>query len=84
MKTIHGVEIYENLKETVDPAHTCLVVWDVQLGLVNRIFNRDAFLSSLRSLLEGYGAGCLSSTHSSRHCLWPTNRLEPAFYDAQV
>jgi hypothetical protein len=21
MKTIHGVEIYENLKETVDPAH---------------------------------------------------------------
>jgi nicotinamidase-related amidase len=53
MKTINGVDIYENLKEIVDPAHTCLVVWDVQVGLVNRIFNQDAFLGSLRSLLEG-------------------------------
>ena len=53
MKISHGVEIYENLKETVDPAHTCVVVWDVQVGLVNRIFNRDAFLSSLQSLPEG-------------------------------
>ena len=53
MKTVHGVEIYENLKETVDPVHTCLVVWDVQVGLVNRIFNKDAFLSSLKPLLEG-------------------------------
>jgi nicotinamidase-related amidase len=53
MKTIHGVEIYENLKETVDPAHTSLVVWDVQVGLVNRIFNKNAFLGSLQPLLEG-------------------------------
>ena len=32
MKTINGVDIYENLKEIVDPSHTCLVVWDVQDG----------------------------------------------------
>jgi nicotinamidase-related amidase len=53
MKTFNGVEIYENLKETIDPSHTCLVVWDVQNGLVNRIFNKDSFLSSLKHLLEG-------------------------------
>jgi nicotinamidase-related amidase len=53
MKTFNGVEIYENLKEIIDPSHTCLVVWDVQNGLVNRIFNKDSFLSSLKSLVEG-------------------------------
>jgi nicotinamidase-related amidase len=53
MKTVNGVDIYENLKEIVAPSHTCLVVWDVQHGLVNRIFNKDAFLSSLQPLLEG-------------------------------
>jgi nicotinamidase-related amidase len=53
MKTINGVDIYESLNEIVDPSHTCLVVWDVQLGLVNRIFNKDAFLTSLQPLLEG-------------------------------
>jgi len=53
MRTIHGVKIYEDLKEIVAPSHTCLVVWDVQFGLVNRVFNKDAFLSSLQALLEG-------------------------------
>jgi hypothetical protein len=42
MKTINGVDIYENLKEIVAPAYTCLVVWDVQVGLVNRIFGSTA------------------------------------------
>jgi nicotinamidase-related amidase len=52
MKTFNQVEIYENLKEIVDPSHTCLVVWDVQNGLVNHIFNKDVFLNSLRTLTE--------------------------------
>jgi nicotinamidase-related amidase len=47
------VEIYENLKEIIHPYHSCLVVWDVQMGLVNRIFNPEAFLNSLKPLLEG-------------------------------
>lgn len=47
MKNIHGIDIYENLKEIVDPTHSCLVVWDVQNGLVERIFNREAFLAAL-------------------------------------
>jgi nicotinamidase-related amidase len=52
MKNIHGIYIYENLKEIVDPAHSCLVVWDVQNGLVERIFNRETFLAALKSVIE--------------------------------
>ena len=53
MKTFNKVEIYETLREIIDPSHTCLVVWDVQNGLVNRIFNREEFLGSLKVLVEG-------------------------------
>jgi len=52
MKNINGVILYENLKEILDPKHSCLVVWDVQNGLVNRIFNKEEFLSSLKPILE--------------------------------
>jgi nicotinamidase-related amidase len=52
MKNINGVTLYENLKEIVDPKHSCLVVWDVQNGLVDRIFNKEEFLSSLKPLIE--------------------------------
>lgn len=52
MKKINNVEIYENLKEIVDPKHTCLVVWDVQNALVERIFNTDEFVRNLKNLIE--------------------------------
>jgi nicotinamidase-related amidase len=52
MKHINGIEVYENLKEIVDPGHSCLVVWDVQNGLVDRIFNKEAFMSSLKPFIE--------------------------------
>jgi nicotinamidase-related amidase len=52
VKNINGVILYENLKEIVDPKHSCLVVWDVQNGLVDRIFNKEEFLSSLKPLIE--------------------------------
>ncbi len=53
MKTFNGVDIYENLEEIVQPPHSCLVVWDVQQGLVGAIFNKDAFLASLQTLVDG-------------------------------
>ncbi|MGB8294780.1 MAG: isochorismatase family cysteine hydrolase [Polyangia bacterium] len=53
MKTFNGVDIYENLKEIVEPSRSCLVVWDVQQGLVNSIFNKEAFLASLKTLVDG-------------------------------
>jgi nicotinamidase-related amidase len=52
MKSINSVILYENLKEIVDPKHSCLVVWDVQNGLVDRVFNREEFLPSLKPFIE--------------------------------
>ena len=52
MKNAYGVMVYENVREMVEPQHTCLVVWDVQNGLVDKIFNRDEFLANLKKLLE--------------------------------
>jgi nicotinamidase-related amidase len=43
--------MYTTLKEIVDPEHTALVVWDVHQGLVDSIFNREQFVSNLKSFL---------------------------------
>jgi nicotinamidase-related amidase len=53
MKNANGVVVYEELAEIIEPAHTCLVVWDVQNGLVDRIFNKEEFIGSLKVLLSG-------------------------------
>jgi nicotinamidase-related amidase len=50
MKNANGIIIYENLKEIVDPKHSCLIIWDVQNGLVDRIFNKEEFLGNLKGL----------------------------------
>ncbi len=52
MKELSGIEIYENLKEIINPEHSCLVIWDVQNGLVSRIFNKTEFISGLKSLVN--------------------------------
>jgi len=52
MKNANGVVVYENLKEIVAPEHSCLVVWDVQNGLVERIFNKEEFTANLKRLIE--------------------------------
>jgi len=48
----HGISIYENLAEIVNPEHSCLVVWDVQFGLVDKIFNKDKFLVTVKGLVN--------------------------------
>lgn len=48
-----GVAVFERLDEIAAPGHTCLVVWDVQAGLVDRIFNKEEFMTGLRGLIEG-------------------------------
>ena len=52
MKNANGVMVYENVREMVEPQHSCLVVWDVQNGLVDRIFNKEELLANLKSLIE--------------------------------
>ncbi|MGC8729759.1 MAG: hypothetical protein ACP5RP_00010 [Candidatus Micrarchaeia archaeon] len=34
------------------PAHTALVIWDVQKMLVESVFNKQEFLSNLQMLIE--------------------------------
>jgi nicotinamidase-related amidase len=52
MQEVNGVVVYENMQEIVDPKHSCLVVWDVQNGLVDRSFNKEEFLANLKNFIE--------------------------------
>ena len=52
MINANGVIVYEDLAEIIDPQHSCLIVWDVQNALVDRIFNKEDFLGSLKPLVE--------------------------------
>ena len=52
MKKRNGIIVYESLKEIVEPEHSCLVVWDVQNGLVDRIFNKEEFMTNLKNFIE--------------------------------
>jgi nicotinamidase-related amidase len=47
-----GITIYEDLAEIVDPRHSCLIVWDVQNGLVDKIFNQEEFIGNLKRFVE--------------------------------
>jgi nicotinamidase-related amidase len=40
------------LKEVIDPKKSVLVVWDVQKMLVDRIFNREEFLSNTKTVID--------------------------------
>lgn len=52
MQKVNGMTIYENIHEMVEPQHSCLIVWDVQNGLVDRIFNKEEFLANLKNLIK--------------------------------
>jgi nicotinamidase-related amidase len=45
------MELTQEMKEFLTPSKTALLVWDVQNRLVNNIFNKDVFLSSLKALI---------------------------------
>lgn len=36
----------------VEPNHFCLVIWDVQNGLVDHIFNKEEFIANLKNFIE--------------------------------
>ena len=52
MNQIGDKIIYDTAEEILDPSRTALVVWDVQNMLVNRIFNKEEFISSLSLIIE--------------------------------
>jgi nicotinamidase-related amidase len=51
MKTLGKLVIFDNLKEIVNPEHTVLVLWDCQNALIYNIFNRDEYLTNLKTVL---------------------------------
>jgi len=57
-------KIYSDFKEIADPAHTALVVWDVQNALVDRIFNQEEFLTKLKTLLKAARSGDIPVIYS--------------------
>jgi nicotinamidase-related amidase len=52
MKKRNVIIVYESISEIVEPSHSCLVVWDVQNGLADRIFNKEEFMSNLKNFIE--------------------------------
>ncbi|MGN6624921.1 MAG: isochorismatase family cysteine hydrolase, partial [Candidatus Nitrosocosmicus sp.] len=52
MQDIDGKTIYSDIQEIVDPAHTALVIWDVQKMLVDFIFNKEEFMNNINLLVE--------------------------------
>jgi nicotinamidase-related amidase len=52
MQDIDGKTIYSNVFEIVDPAHTALVVWDVQKMLVDSIFDKEEFMKNINFLID--------------------------------
>ena len=67
MKTVGKLVVFDSLKEIVEPEHTALVLWDCQDGLVNRIYNREAFLERLEALLaEKYSIFKTNTNGTSR------------------
>jgi nicotinamidase-related amidase len=51
MKKYNEIQIPESITEIIKNEKSCLVVWDVQNALVNRIFNKPVFLEKLKKLL---------------------------------
>ena len=52
MQDIDGKTIYSTIQEIIDPAHTALVVWDVQKMLVDFIFNKQEFIRNINFLID--------------------------------
>jgi nicotinamidase-related amidase len=52
MINTNGITVYQEMSEIVDPSHSCLIVWDVQNGLVDRIFNKEEFISNVKGLVD--------------------------------
>jgi biuret amidohydrolase len=53
-----GLEIPETLEEACDPGRAALVVYDMQVGVLNQVAERDAVIESVRRVLDAArGAG---------------------------
>jgi biuret amidohydrolase len=67
-----GLEIPETLEEACDPSRAALVVYDMQIGVLNQVARRDEIVGSVRRVVDaGRGAGV--RTFFLRHMSLPKN-----------
>jgi nicotinamidase-related amidase len=52
MKSVHGLELPENLNELVDPRHCALIVYDMQAGIIQQIKDGPAITAQVNSVLQ--------------------------------
>ncbi|HEY3454857.1 MAG TPA: cysteine hydrolase [Bryobacteraceae bacterium] len=52
MKTTHGIELPETLREMVDPKRCALIVYDMQAGIVRQVKDGAAITARIKQLLE--------------------------------
>ncbi|KJE49699.1 MULTISPECIES: isochorismatase family cysteine hydrolase [Acidiplasma] len=51
MKYLGTKKVYENINEIINPEHTAIVLWDLQNGLVENVFNKDELIGNIKSLI---------------------------------
>jgi biuret amidohydrolase len=52
MRDAFGLEIPESVEEACDPARAALLVYDMQVGVLNQIARRDEVVGAVRRVLE--------------------------------
>ena len=52
MKTLHGVEIPDSLPELVDAKRCALIVYDMQVGIIQQIKNGPAITAQVKRVLD--------------------------------
>ena len=58
MRDAFGLEIPETLEEACDPTRAALVVYDMQVGVLNQVAQRDEVINTVRRVVEAArGAG---------------------------
>lgn len=83
MKLLGSKKIYETMEEIINPEHTMLVMWDVQNGLVNNVFNKNEFLSSAKRLLEAARASGMKVLYTKITPL-PKEYMSPAMISSYM
>jgi nicotinamidase-related amidase len=51
MQKIHGLDIPGSLAEFLDPNHVALIIYDMQVGIVRQVKERDTIIGRVRDLL---------------------------------
>jgi isochorismate hydrolase len=70
MKHIHGLNIPQTLDEVCDPERMALVVYDMQVGILNQIKNPETIVTNVSRILQAARAAGVR-TFFMRHMSLP-------------